>query len=99
MKKLKKFIFFWFLTVGMIAQNQLPLANGSFEATQNGNFDYWINIANEGAEATYSIETEDLIEGSSKALKSEIHTLGPNGWHVSSKSCLLYTSPSPRDRG
>ena len=73
MKKLKKFIFFWFLTVGMIAQNQLPLANGSFEATQNGNFDYWINIANEGAEATYSIETEDLIEGSSKALKSEIH--------------------------
>ena len=71
MKKLKKFIFFWFLTVGMIAQNQLPLANGSFEATQNGNFDYWINIANEGAEATYSIETEDLIEGSSKALKSD----------------------------
>ena len=70
----------------MIAQNQLPLANGSFEATQNGNFDYWINIANDGAEATYSIETDDLIEGSSKALKSEIHTLGPNGWHVSSKS-------------
>ena len=84
----------------LISQNQLPLANGFLEDIENNEFQYWSHQANEGGEATYSIETNDLVGGSTKALKCEVHSLGANGWHVSSKSeypCLLYTSPSPRD--
>ena len=67
----------------LISQNQLPLANGFLEDIENNEFQYWSHQANEGGEATYSIETNDLVGGSTKALKCEV--------------CLLYTSPSPRD--
>lgn len=70
-----------------MSQNQLPLANGIFEdVDEEDNFEYWSHQANEGGDATYSIVTENLVQGSSKALKSEVHNLGANGWHVSSKS-------------
>ena len=70
-----------------MSQNQLPLANGIFEdVDEEDNFEYWSHQANEGGDATYSIVTEGLVQGSSKALKSEVHNLGANGWHVSSKS-------------
>ena len=70
-----------------MSQNQLPLANGIFEdVDEEDNFEYWSHQANEGGDATYSIVTESLVQGSSKALKSEVHNLGANGWHVSSKS-------------
>ena len=70
-----------------MSQNQLPLANGIFEdVDEENNFQYWTHQANEGGDATYSIVTENLVQGSSKALKSEVHSLGANGWHVSSKS-------------
>ena len=74
---------FWYLS---ISQNQLPLANGFLEDIENNNFQYWSHQANEGGDATYSIQTDDLVEGSTKALKCEVHSLGTNGWHVSSKS-------------
>ncbi len=70
----------------LISQNQLPLANGFLEHIENNEFQYWSHQANEGGEATYSIETSDLVSGSTKALKCEVHSLGANGWHVSSKS-------------
>ena len=70
----------------LISQNQLPLANGFLEDIENNEFQYWSHQANEGGEATYSIETNDLVSGSTKALKCEVHSLGANGWHVSSKS-------------
>ena len=70
----------------LISQNQLPLMNGFLEDIENNEFQYWTHQANEGGDATYSIETEDLVEGSTKALKCEVHSLGANGWHVSSKS-------------
>ena len=70
----------------LISQNQLPLANGFLEDIENNEFQYWSHQANEGGEATYSIETNDLVGGSTKALKCEVHSLGANGWHVSSKS-------------
>jgi hypothetical protein len=70
----------------LISQNQLPLANGFLEDIENNEFQYWSHQANEGGEATYSIETNDLVAGSTKALKCEVHSLGANGWHVSSKS-------------
>ena len=74
---------FWYPS---ISQNQLPLANGFLEDVENNNFQYWSHQANEGGDATYSIQTDDLVEGSTKALKCEVHSLGTNGWHVSSKS-------------
>ena len=74
---------FWYPS---ISQNQLPLANGFLEDIENNDFQYWSHQANEGGDATYSIETDDLVEGSTKALKCEVHSLGTNGWHVSSKS-------------
>ena len=70
----------------LISQNQLPLANGFLEDIENNEFQYWSHQANEGGEATYSIETDNLVQGSTKALKCEVHSLGANGWHVSSKS-------------
>ena len=74
---------FWYPS---ISQNQLPLANGFLEDIENNNFQYWSHQANEGGDATYSIQTDDLVEGSTKALKCEVHSLGTNGWHVSTKS-------------
>lgn len=70
----------------LISQNQLPLVNGIFEDLEEDNFLYWSHQANEGGEATYSIETNNLINSSTKALKCEVNSLGANGWHVSSKS-------------
>ena len=58
----------------LISQNQLPLANGFLEDIENNEFQYWSHQANEGGEATYSIEINDLVAGSTKALKlSLIH--------------------------
>ena len=70
----------------LISQNQLPLANGFLEDIENNEFQYWSHQANEGGEATYSIVTDNLVQGSTKSLKCEVHSLGANGWHVSSKS-------------
>ena len=100
---------FWAFNLN--AQNQLPLANGNFETTDPDNsFSYWSNDQIEDGQANYSIATENLISGSTKAQKSEIIALGTRGWHVKTKSdylfqveagqtytCLLYTSPSRRD--
>ena len=70
----------------IISQNQLPLANGFFEDVENNNFLHWSHQAIEGGDATYSIEFENLIQGSTKALKCQVNSLGQNGWHVSSIS-------------
>ena len=84
---IKKILFFWSISIlSLASQNQLPLANGFLEDIENNEFQYWSHQANEGGDATYSIETDNLVQGSVKALKSEIHSLGANGWHVSSKS-------------
>ena len=75
-----------------ISQNQLPLMNGNFEALdeETGNFNYWSNIQIGGGQAIYSISTENLIPGSSKAQKSEIISLGTNGWHIKTQSDYLF---------
>ena len=86
MRKLVLIILFNLFWYPSISQNQLPLANGFLEDIENNNFQYWSHQANEGGDATYSIQTDDLVEGSTKALKCEVHSLGTNGWHVSSKS-------------
>ena len=84
------FYFFWAFL--MNAQNQLPLANASLEEIEPGtnNFVYWSNLQTNGGQVNYSIETENLIPGSSRAQKSEIISLGSNGWHVKTHSDYLF---------
>ena len=84
---IKKILFFWSISIfSILSQNQLPLENGFLENTNNEDFELWSHVATQGGSATFSVETSDLVSGSSKALKSEVHSLGTNGWHVSSKS-------------
>ena len=68
------------------SQNQLPIDNGEFESTDNNQFISWENQAINGGNANFEIETDNLIPGSSKALKSEIIALGDKNYDVSSKS-------------
>ena len=82
--------FFWAFLVN--AQNQLPLANGALEEIESttNNFTHWSNLQTNGGQANYSISTQNLIPGSSKAQKSEIISLGTNGWHVKTHSDYLF---------
>ncbi len=81
---------FWALLTN--AQNQLPIANAALEtiAPQTNSFSSWSNFQTNGGQANYSIETENLISGSTKAQKSEIIALGTNGWHVKTHSDYLF---------
>jgi glucosylceramidase len=83
------YIFWAFFTN---AQNQLPIANAALEPIdpQTNNFSSWSNLQTNGGQANYSIETENLITGSTKAQKSEIIALGTNGWHVKTHSDYLF---------
>ena len=83
-----KFIVFiyGFFMLEISGQNQLPIDNGEFESTDNNQFISWENQAINGGNANFEIETDNLIPGSSKALKSEIIALGDNNYDVSSKS-------------
>ena len=56
---IKKILFFWSISIlSLASQNQLPLANGFLEDIENNEFQYWSYQANEGGDATYSIETD-----------------------------------------
>lgn len=71
----KTFLFFLLLfPLVFSAQNQLPLLNGDFETILDGTqeFSSWTNYQNNVGQVNYSIETQGLIQGSTKALKSEI---------------------------
>ena len=83
------YIFWAFFTN---AQNQLPIANPALESIdpQTNSFSSWSNLQTNGGQANYSIETENLITGSTKAQKSEIIALGTNGWHVKTHSDYLF---------
>ena len=87
MNKFSFFIYiFWAFNLN--AQNQLPLANGAFESidAQTNTFSFWSNLQTNGGLVNYSIETENLIAGSTKAQKSQIISLGSSGWHVKTQS-------------
>ena len=80
---------FWAFNLN--AQNQLPLSNGNFEILDSENsFSYWSNNQIQGGQANYSIETQNLINGSIKAQKSQIIALGTSGWHVKTQSDYLF---------
>ena len=74
------------------AQNELPIANGALESidAQTNTFSFWSNLQINGGQVNYSIETENLITGSTKAQKSQIISLGSSGWHVKTQSDYLF---------
>ena len=76
----------------LYTQNQLPLANGNFETlnSDGSGFSYWSNVQNSGGIVNYSIETNNLISGSTKAQKSQIISLGASGWNVKTQSDYLF---------
>ncbi len=78
--------------LNLYTQNQLPLANGNFESlnSDGSGFSYWSNVQNSGGIANYSIETNNLISGSTKAQKSQIISLGASGWNVKTQSDYLF---------
>lgn len=60
-----------------MSQAQNLIQNGSFE----NDLDSWWTNAESGAEASFTIVTDDVAEGS-KALKVDVTTPGPNAWNV-----------------
>ena len=78
--------------LNLYTQNQLPLANGNFESlnSDGSGFSYWSNVQNSGGIVNYSIETNNLISGSTKAQKSQIISLGASGWNVKTQSDYLF---------
>ncbi len=91
MNKFSFFIYiFWAFNLN--AQNQLPIANGALESidAQTNTFSFWSNLQTNGGQVNYSIETENLIAGSTKAQKSQIISLGSSGWHVKTQSDYLF---------
>ena len=86
-KKIRTFLLFNLISVfQLISQNQLPIQNGEMEATENGFFSHWQTQANNGGNAIFSISTDNLIPGSTKALKSEVISLGDNNYDISTSS-------------
>ena len=62
------------------------IQNGEMEATENGFFSNWQTQANNGGNAIFTIATDNLIPGSTKALKSEVISLGDNNYDISTSS-------------
>jgi O-glycosyl hydrolase len=56
------------------------------ESIENGFFSNWQTQANNGGNANFSIVTNNLIPGSTRALKSEIISLGNNNYDISTSS-------------
>ncbi len=83
------YIFWTFITN---AQNQFAIANVALESIdrQTNSFSFWSNFQTNGGQANYSIETENLISGSTKAQKSEIIAFGTKGWHVKKRTIFLF---------
>jgi O-glycosyl hydrolase len=85
--KLRVFILIGAVSVSqLISQNQLPIENGEMETIEDGFFSQWATQATNGANANFSITANNLIAGSTRALKSEIISLGNNNYDISASS-------------
>lgn len=74
------------LSISLFAQDKIELKNSQLEGSNaQGQFYWWKHQAKGGGEANYSIEYNDVNEGSKKALKAEIKSLGTKPWFVSSQ--------------
>ncbi|WP_071781127.1 endo-1,4-beta-xylanase [Adhaeribacter aquaticus] len=77
MKRNFYLILFLFFLGGYTANAQNLISNGSFESDFSG----WNNLAGDGAQATFSLETADKVDGN-KAMKVEVTTAGANPWSI-----------------
>jgi O-glycosyl hydrolase len=65
---------------------QLPIQDGAIEVTSGTEFTYWTNLANDTAVAQFSIQTNNLIAGSTKAIQTDISSLGNFEYSIQTKS-------------
>ena len=87
MEKLRTFLLIYIISIfQLISQNQLPIENGEMETIEDGFFSQWATQASNGANANFSITANNLIAGSTRALKSEIISLGNNNYDISASS-------------
>lgn len=65
---------------------QLPIQDGAIEVTSGTEFTYWTNLANDTAVAQFAIQTNNLIAGSTKAIQTDISSLGNFEYSIQTKS-------------
>jgi len=65
---------------------QLPIQDGAIEVTSGTEFTYWTNLANDTAVAQFTIQTNNLIAGSTKAIQTDISSLGNFEYSIQTKS-------------
>jgi len=71
----------------------LPISNGRLESSTANQFDYWTSLASGSSTAQFSIESSDLIRGSTKALRADVQTLGALEYNVQTKSLHEFSVP------
>ena len=65
---------------------QLPIQDGAIEVTSGTEFTYWTNLANDTAVAQFAIQTNNLIAGSTKAIQTDVSSLGNFEHSIQTKS-------------
>ena len=65
---------------------QLPIQDGAIEVTSGTEFTYWTNLANDTAVSQFTIQTNNLIAGSTKAIQTDISSLGNFEYSIQTKS-------------
>jgi O-glycosyl hydrolase len=65
---------------------QLPIQDGAIELTSGTGFTYWVNKADNNAVAQFQIQTNNLIAGSTKAIQTDVSSLGDVEHSIQTKS-------------
>ena len=65
---------------------QLPIRDGAIELTSGTDFTYWVNQADNNAVAQFQIQTSNLIAGSTKAIQTDVSSLGNFEHSIQTKS-------------
>ncbi len=65
---------------------QLPIQDGAIEVTLGTDFTYWANLANDTAVAQFAIQTNNLTVGSTKAIQTDVSSLGNFEYSIQTKS-------------
>lgn len=65
---------------------QLPIQDGAIELTSGTGFAYWVNQADNNAVAQFQIQTSNLIAGSTKAIQTDVSSLGNFEHSIQTKS-------------
>jgi O-glycosyl hydrolase len=75
-----------FLLFVMNCMAQLPIQDGAIELTSGTDFTYWVNQADNNAVAQFQIQTNNLIAGSTKAIQTDVSSLGNFEHSIQTKS-------------